>query len=198
MDALVPVLLGYGVGSLPLGFLVAQQLRGIDLRRVGSGNVGAANVYRTSGVRLAILVVLIDIAKGAGSVMLAARLSAGANEPVTAGLAAILGHMFPVWLKFRGGKGVATACGAFWLLSPLATALAAGVFALTVALTRYVSLGSLAATAALPALAWLTREPAPVIAGGVVAALLIMVRHRGNLARLRDGTERRFGERARL
>jgi glycerol-3-phosphate acyltransferase PlsY len=198
MDALVPVLLGYSVGSLPLGFLVAQRLRGVDLRRVGSGNVGAANAYRTSGVRLAILVVLIDIAKGAGSVMLAARLAAGAIEPVTAGLAAVLGHMFPVWLKFRGGKGVATACGAFWVLSPLATALAAGVFAMTVALTRYVSLGSLAATAALPTLAWLTRAPAPVISGGVVAALLIIVRHRGNLARLRDGTERRFGERARL
>jgi glycerol-3-phosphate acyltransferase PlsY len=198
MDALLPVLLGYGLGSLPLGFLVATQLRGIDLRRVGSGNVGAANVYRTAGARLAILVMLVDVAKGAGSVVLAARLAAGAIEPVTAGLAAIVGHMFPVWLKFRGGKGVATACGVFWMLAPLATASAAGVFVATVAMTRYVSLGSLAATAALPTLAWLTHAPAPVIGGGVLAASLIIVKHRGNLLRLRAGTERRLGERARL
>ena len=198
MDALVPVLLGYGVGSLPLGFLVANQLRGIDLRRVGSGNVGAANVYRTAGARLAILVVLVDVAKGAGSVLLVGRLTAGAIEPVTAGLAAIIGHVFPVWLKFRGGKGVATACGVFWVLAPLATALAAGVFVITVALTRYVSLGSLAAVAALPTLAWLTHAPASAVGGGVLAALLIIAKHRGNLARLRDGTERRLGERARL
>ena len=198
MDALVPVLLGYGVGSLPLGYLVANQLRGIDLRRVGSGNVGAANVYRTAGARLAMLVVLVDVAKGAGSVLLAGRLTAGTIEPVTAGLAAIVGHIFPVWLKFRGGKGVATACGVFWVLTPLATALAAGVFVMTVALTRYVSLGSLAATAALPTLAWLMHASESVIVAGVLAALLIVAKHRGNLTRLREGTERRLGERAGL
>jgi glycerol-3-phosphate acyltransferase PlsY len=198
MDALVPVLLGYGVGSLPLGYLVANWLRGIDLRRVGSGNVGAANMYRTAGVRMAILVVIVDVAKGAGSVLLAGRLGAGAVEPVTAGLAAIVGHIFPVWLKFRGGKGVATACGVFWVLAPLATAVAAGVFVATVGITRYVSLGSLVATAALPTLAWLTRAPGPVIVGGVLAAVLIIARHRGNLARLVGGTERRLGDRARL
>ena len=198
MPALLALVLGYGVGSLPLGFLVANRLRGIDLRRVGSGNVGAANVYRTAGARLAILVVLVDVAKGAGSVLLAGRLTTGAVEPVTAGVAAIIGHIFPVWLKFRGGKGVATACGVFWVLMPLATGLAAGVFVMTVALTRYVSLGSLAATAALPTLAWLTHAPGSTIGGGVLAALLIIAKHRGNLARLRDGTERRLGERPRL
>jgi glycerol-3-phosphate acyltransferase PlsY len=198
MDALVPVLLGYGLGSLPLGFLVANQLRGIDLRHVGSGNVGAANVYRTAGARLAILVVLVDVAKGAGSVLLAGRLTSGGIEPVAAGLAAIVGHIFPVWLRFRGGKGVATACGVFWVMAPLATALAASVFVVAVGTTRYVSLGSLAATAALPTFAWITRAPDPVVVGGVLAAVLIVARHRGNLARLLDGTERRLGERARL
>ena len=198
MDALVPLLLGYVVGSLPLGFLAANQLHGIDLRHVGSGNVGAANVYRTAGARLAILVALVDVAKGAGSVILAGRLAGGAIEPVAAGLAAIVGHIFPVWLKFRGGKGVATACGVFWMLAPLATVLAAGVFVTTVAMTRYVSLGSLAATAALPTLAWLTHAPRPVTTGSVLAASLIIGKHRGNLLRLRAGTEHRLGERAGL
>lgn len=198
MDALVPVLVGYGVGSLPLGFLVASLLRGIDLRRVGSGNVGAANVYRTVGVRMAILVVLVDVAKGAGGVLLAGRFGTGGVEPVSAGVAAIVGHVFPVWLKFHGGKGVATACGVFWVLAPLATAMAAGVFVAGVGITRYVSVGSLAATIALPTLAWLTHASGPVIVGGVLAALLIVARHRGNLARLVEGTERRLGERARL
>jgi glycerol-3-phosphate acyltransferase PlsY len=147
---------------------------------------------------MAILVVIVDVAKGAGSVLLAGRLGAGAVEPVTAGLAAIVGHIFPVWLKFRGGKGVATACGVFWVLAPLATAVAAGVFVATVGITRYVSLGSLVATVALPTLAWLTRAPGPVIVGGVLAAVLIIARHRGNLARLVGGTERRLGDRARL
>jgi glycerol-3-phosphate acyltransferase PlsY len=192
---LLPILLGYTVGSLPAGYLIAKRIGGIDLRRVGSGNVGAANAYRSAGWRAALLVVAVDVAKGAGSVILAAPLAAGGSGPVAAGVAAIVGHVYPVWLRFRGGKGVATACGAFAILAPLATALAAGVFAVTVLATRYVSLGSLAASISLPTLAWLTRASMPVVAGGVVAALLIVQRHRGNLARLRDGSERRLGQR---
>ena len=195
MDTFLPIVLGYTVGSLPVGYLIASRLRGIDLRRVGSGNVGAANVYRSAGLWTALLVIAVDVAKGAGSVMLAARVAAGASAPVAAGVAAIVGHVYPVWLRFRGGKGVATACGAFSILAPAATGIAAIMFVVTVWATRYVSLGSVVATISLPTLAWLTRASMPVVTGGVVAALLIVQRHRGNLARLREGTERRLGQR---
>jgi acyl phosphate:glycerol-3-phosphate acyltransferase len=196
MDTFIPILVGYGLGSLPLGYLVASRLKGIDLRRVGSGNVGAANVYRTAGLAIAVLVVLVDVAKGASTVLFAARFTTGAAQPVAAGVAAILGHMFPVWLRFHGGKGVATACGVFWMVAPLATAIAATLFVVTVWLSRYVSLGSIVATAALPPLAWFTDRSTSVVAGAALAAVLIIQRHRANLARLQDGTERRLGQKA--
>jgi glycerol-3-phosphate acyltransferase PlsY len=183
------------MGSLPLGFLLTSRLRGIDLRRVGSGNVGAANVHRTAGLKLAIAVVAIDILKGAASVLLAMRLIGGIDATVTAGVAAVIGHVYPVWLRFRGGKGVATACGVFATLAPVATAISAAGFVATVSITRYVSVGSVVATAALPAIAWLLGSPLPVVAGATIAALLIIPRHTGNLARVADGTERRLGQR---
>jgi len=196
MDTLLPLLVGYGVGSLPLGYLVTNRITGIDLRRAGSGNVGATNVYRTAGLSLALIVMLVDITKGASSVMLAARMTSGTAAPVAAGVAAIIGHVYPVWLRFQGGKGVATACGVFWALAPVATALAAGIFLLVVWITRYVSLGSIVATAILPPLTWLTNEPTPVVTGAIVAALLVVERHRSNLVRLQAGTERRLGQKA--
>jgi glycerol-3-phosphate acyltransferase PlsY len=181
------------VGSLPLGYLVASRAKGIDLRRVGSGNVGATNAYRSAGLAAAMIVVLVDIAKGASSVFFAARFAPGAADPVAAGIAAILGHVYPVWLRFHGGKGVATACGVFWMLAPLATAIAASVFLVVVWVSRYVSLGSIVATVALPPLAWLTNKPMAVVIGAVVAAALIVERHRANLARLQQGSEHRLG-----
>jgi glycerol-3-phosphate acyltransferase PlsY len=193
MDSVLPILLGYGVGSLPLGYLVANRAKGLDLRRVGSGNVGAANVYRSAGLALALIVVLVDVAKGASSVFFAARLTTGAADPIAAGVAAIIGHIYPVWLRFHGGKGVATACGVFWMLAPLATAVSATVFVVVVWLTRYVSLGSVVATLALPPLAWLTDKSIPVVIGAAVAAALIVQRHHANLARLQRGSERRLG-----
>lgn len=186
------ILVGYGIGSLPVGYLVANRAAGVDLRRAGSGNVGAANVYRTSGLALAVIVALADIAKGMGSVLFASRLAPGAGEMAAAGVAAVIGHVYPVWLRFHGGKGVATASGVFWILAPAATAMAAVLFLIVVWWTRYVSLGSVVATAALPPLAWMTGTPAPVIAGSVAAALVVIQRHRGNLARLRQGTETRL------
>ena len=195
MDAFYPILVGYAVGSLPVGYLVASRLGGIDLRRVGSGNVGAANVYRSAGLPAALLVIAIDVAKGVGSVWLMAPLATGAAAPVTAGVAAIVGHVYPIWLRFHGGKGVATACGAFSVLAPQATAMAAAIFVATVWATRYVSLGSLVATISLPTLAWFTRASLPIVTGAVLAAVLIVERHRGNLSRLRQGTERRLGQR---
>jgi glycerol-3-phosphate acyltransferase PlsY len=193
MDSVLPILFGYGVGSLPIGYLVASRAKGIDLRRVGSGNVGAANTYRTAGVAAAVIVILVDVAKGASSVFFAARFAGSTADPVAAGIAAIIGHVYPVWLRFHGGKGVATACGVFWMLAPLATAMAATLFVVVVWMTRYVSLGSIIATAALPPLAWLTDTSAAVVIGAAVAALLIVQRHRANLARLQQGSERRLG-----
>ena len=192
MDTVLPLLLGYGLGSLPLGYLVANRTKGIDLRRVGSGNVGAANVYRTAGLGVAAIVVFVDVLKGASSVFFAARFATGVADPVAAGVGAIIGHIFPVWLRFHGGKGVATACGVFWMLAPLATAIAASVFVVVVWLTRYVSLGSVIATAALPPLAWATDRSVPVVVGAVMSALVILRRHRANLSRLHQGTEPKF------
>jgi glycerol-3-phosphate acyltransferase PlsY len=196
LDTLLPVALGYGVGSLPLGYLLARTLRGVDLRRIGSGNVGAANVYRATGLGFALLVMALDMTKGATSVVLASRLTGGTAAPAAAAVAAVLGHVYPIWMRFRGGKGVATAAGAFAVLVPVATLLASGAFIAAIWMTRYVSLGSLLATASLPALAWVTDAPIPVVVGGVIAALVIIERHRGNLARLQAGTERRLGQRA--
>lgn len=196
MDTFTPILFGYGIGSLPIGYLLATRIRGIDLRRVGSGNVGATNVYRSAGLAFALLVMTLDMAKGAGSVLLVARDASGGAAPVAAGVAAVIGHVYPVWLRFRGGKGVATAAGVFAVLAPFATLLAASVFLVTVWITRYVSLGSVVASAALPTLAWIANAPLPVVVGGTIAALLIIERHRGNLTRLQAGTERRFGQRA--
>lgn len=193
---MIPILLGYLVGSLPVGFLLARRLRGVDLRRVGSGNVGAANVYRTSGLAFGLVVMALDMAKGAGSVALATRYFGGEVAPVSAGVAAVIGHVFPLWLRFRGGKGVATACGAFAVLAPVATAAATLVFLAAVWGTRYISVGSIVATAALPPIAFVTGAPVPVVAGGVLTAALILSRHRANLARVLAGTERRVGQRA--
>lgn len=189
MDLALPILIGYAVGSLPIGYLVSQRARGVDLRRVGSGNVGAANVYRTSGLPMAIAVMIADVGKGAAAVLLAGGGSAG----VVAGVAAVVGHVYPVWLGFRGGKGVATASGVFGVLSPVPTAIAAAAFAITVARTRYVSLGSIVATVLLPVVEWLTPGLRAIDIGATVAAALILFRHRGNMARLWSRTERALG-----
>jgi glycerol-3-phosphate acyltransferase PlsY len=186
---------GYLIGSVPFALLLARRIGGADPRQVGSGNLGAANVLRTSGVRAAILVAALDIAKGAAGVLLAIRLSPQAAAPAAAGLAAIIGHVYPVWLRFRGGKGVATACGVFLVLAPIAVLPAVMVFVLTVWATRYVSLGSVLASLVLPAIAYATGSPAPVVIVASAAAALILLRHHANLRRLVAGTERRLGGR---
>ena len=180
------ILLGYVVGSLPIGYLVAQGTGGVDLRRVGSGNVGATNVYRSTNLTTAIAVMIADVSKGAAAVLLA---GGGANA-VVAGVAAVIGHVYPVWLRFKGGKGVATASGVFGVLSPLATLVAAAAFAIVVARTRFVSLGSVVATILLPVVEWLTPGRRAVDVGATIVATLILFRHRGNISRLRSRTER--------
>jgi glycerol-3-phosphate acyltransferase PlsY len=162
---------------------------------VGSGNVGAANVLRASGVKAGVLVAALDVAKGAASVAVATRLGGGAVTADVAGMAAIVGHIYPVWLHFRGGKGVATACGVFALLTPVAVPPALAVFLGTVWLTKYVSLGSVLASVALPLIAYFTGSPAPVVTVATAACALIVFRHRSNVVRLRAGTERRLGVR---
>ena len=188
--------IGYLAGSIPFAFLASRHFRGIDLRRWESGNVGAANVFRTGGLGMAVTVMLLDMTKGTAAVLWAHRLAPGEASAAAAGLAAIVGHIYPVWLRFRGGKGVATAAGVFSLLTPPATLVAAILFVVTVWLTRYVSLGSLVATAALPPLAYaFGAAPASVIAAAT-AGVLIVFTHRTNIKRLRAGTERRLARRA--
>lgn len=183
---------GYLIGSVPFALLLARCWGAGDLRLVGSGNPGAANVFRTSGARAGLLVAILDILKGAASVGIAARLSAGQTAPALAGLAAIVGHVYPVWLRCRGGKGVATACGVFAVLTPLAAPPAMAVFIATVWATRYVSLGSVLASIALPPIAYATGSPMPAVAVACAASVLIIFRHRSNLERLRAGTEHRL------
>lgn len=189
------VLAAYLIGSIPFALILARRWGATDLRSVGSGNLGAANVMRASGVTAGVLVAILDITKGACSVMLAARFSGHDAAPAAAGVAAIVGHIYPVWLRFRGGKGVATACGVFSMLTPLAVPPALAIFLVTVWITKYISLGSLLATVALPPLAYAIGSPAPAIIAAFAAAAIIVFRHRSNLSRLRIGTERRLGAR---
>lgn len=186
------IVIAYLIGSVPFALILARRLGTADLRRIGSGNLGAANVLRTSGVRAGMTVMLLDVAKGAGSVMLAQRFDAGVVT-AAAGLAAIVGHVFPVWLRFRGGKGVATACGVFSVLTPLAIGPTLAVFLGAVWISRYISVGSILASVALPPIAYATGSPAPVLGAAVAASTLILIRHRTNLARVLAGTEQRIG-----
>jgi glycerol-3-phosphate acyltransferase PlsY len=183
------IVIGYAVGSLPIGYLVAHSAGGVDLRRVGSGNVGATNVYRSTNLTMAIAVMLADMGKGAGAVLLAG----GGENAVAAGVAAVVGHVYPVWLRFKGGKGVATASGVFAVLSPLPTIIAAAAFTLVVARWRFVSLGSVVATLLLPIVEWMLPGLRAIDIGATLVAALILFRHRGNIMRLIARTERALG-----
>ena len=191
-------LAAYLLGSVPFGLLLAQLFAGTDVRKSGSGNIGATNVARVVGPLAGVVTLIFDVAKGAGAVLLAEKLLNGSAVWMTAAaVAALLGHCFPVWLKFKGGKGVATAAGAFLVLSPLACLAAAILFVLVVVFWRYVSLGSISAAAALPLLLYLLWAPghAPppgVTLGALAATLLIIYKHRGNFERLLQGTEPKF------
>ncbi len=191
---MLPILLGYLAGSVPFAYLLARR-RGIDVRVAGSGNVGAANVLRTTGPWRGVIVMGLDMSKGIAAVAIANLLAGGTALIALTGAAAIVGHIYPVWLRFHGGKGVAVAAGVFTMLSPGATAAAAALFLVTAWATRYVSLASIAATVALPPAAWLLGSPLSVVLVAAGAAVLILFRHRTNWHRLRMGTERRVGAR---
>jgi glycerol-3-phosphate acyltransferase PlsY len=195
MNAVLAVTLGYFVGSIPFAYLLSRH-QGIDLRRAGSGNVGASNVLRTTGVRAAVLAMVLDGVKGTLSVVMAQLLSVGLVPTVVAAFASVVGHVYPIWLRFRGGKGVATAAGAFAMLAPGALGIAAGVFMVAVVATRFISVGSIAGALTLVLVAAITDVPGVVALGAAASTLIIVYRHRGNLARLVAGTERRIGQRA--
>ena len=194
MEEIVAVAVGYLVGSIPFAFLLARR-RGVDLRSVGSGNVGAANVLRTSGVTAGLVAMLLDGLKGALAVLAAERLTVGPATPVAAGLASMIGHIYPVWLRFRGGKGVATAAGVFSVLSPAGLGVGSLVFVFAVWITRYISVGSIAGAVALAVVAASGEAPGVIAVGAAIAAVVIIHRHRANLARIAAGTERRVGQR---
>ena len=193
----IPVV-AYLLGSIPFGVILARLFGGADVRKAGSGNIGATNVARVVGPLAGILTLILDAAKGAAAVLLAEQLS---NDSATwmmiAALAALVGHCYPVWLKFKGGKGVATAAGLFAALCPLAWLAAVILFALVVVFWRYVSLGSISAAAAMPLLIyflWAPHHAPPLVItiGTLAVAALVIYKHDGNLQRLVEGVEPKF------
>jgi len=196
MNEFLAIVLAYVVGSVPFAYLLSRQ-RGVDLRRAGSGNVGAANVLRTTGPRAAAVAMVLDGVKGTVAVLVAQLLSGGVLAPVAAAFASVLGHVYPVWLRFRGGKGVATTAGAFAVLAPAAMGVSAVVFVLVVALTRIVSVGSIAAAVTLAGVTAFGGGPTLVAGGAVASALVVLHRHRANVRRLLAGTEQRVGRHVR-
>jgi len=205
MRPLVILIVAYLIGSIPFGYLIVRMTGGGDIRETGSGGTGATNVSRRAGKAAGGLTLVLDAMKGAFAVLMAGvALSAHRTGTtkwwfVAAAVAAIAGHIFPVWLGFRGGKGVATAAGAFFMVAPFALLGAGIVFLAVVALTRYVSLASVTAIAAMPVFLLLQKlviQPAadvkPPLAAAVAAALLVIFAHRANIARLREGVEPKF------
>jgi glycerol-3-phosphate acyltransferase PlsY len=194
-------ILAYLVGAIPFGYLLGLAVKGVDVRQLGSGNIGATNVGRILGWPYGVACFVLDALKGYGPVAAASPLLGASDTPVqvAAGLAAILGHLYPVYLRFRGGKGVSTAAGVFAALAPAATALALAVWVVLAAAFRFASLASIAAAAALPAaFVWTDArafsDRAPVLGFCVLTFLLVLVRHRSNVGRLLAGAEPKIGE----
>jgi len=186
----------YLLGSVPFAIVLVGAFRGVDVRTQGSGNAGATNVLRTAGKGLAAATMVLDVGKGAAAVLLMKAVTHDPRWLGAAAVAAILGHVFPVWFRFRGGKGVATAIGGFALLAPGAVLAVVGVFALVVAATRFVSLASITAACLLPlAMRLLLGAPDAEVAAAAAATVLLLVSHRANIRRLLAGTERRLGRR---
>ena len=197
--ALLWLFASYLLGAFPTSYLVSRTFAGIDLRQHGSGNLGATNLYRVLGWKYAVPVALVDIAKGAIPVLVfAPRVSASELFALACGVAAILGHVFSVFVRFKGGKGVATAAGVMLGLTPLALGIAAAVWAGVLFLTGYVSVASIAAALVLPFAVYLVERPATaeLLYVDILIALGVIVLHRRNIQRLLNGTEGRFGRRA--
>ena len=196
--AVLWLLASYFVGAIPTSYLLSRLFAGIDLRKQGSGNLGATNLYRVLGWRYAVPAAVVDIAKGAIPVLVfAPQVSDSQLFALACGVTAILGHVFSVFVGFKGGKGVATAAGVMLGLAPLALAISAVIWAVLVRLTGYVSVGSIAAAAVLPLAVYLLEDstsPALLWIAAAIAAGVILL-HRRNIQRLLKGTENRFGRR---
>ena len=207
MLSLLALPIAYLIGSVPFGYLIVKLTSGADIRKTGSGGTGATNVSRRAGKLAGIATLVLDALKGAVAVFVAAKWCAQFQPDwviadwILSGsaVAAIVGHIFPVWLKFRGGKGVATGAGVFLMLHPPAVLCAGVVFVIIVLFTRYVSLGSIVGALVIPLSAWLMHlfvqrdlNLAPMLTAATVGALLIVFAHRGNIARLANGTEPKF------
>ena len=194
MLALLVLPIAYLLGAIPFGFLLVKWKTGGDVRSSGSGNIGATNVLRTTGRAAGIATLLLDIAKGYAAVWIAGRMTD--QDPwwmSAAALAVMAGHAFPVFLRFQGGKAVASFVGAFLCLTPLPLAAILVVFVATVAWTRHISMGSIVGAATFPLGVWLILQPAlPVVAASIIAGAFIIYRHSSNLERLRSGKEHPF------
>ncbi len=197
MNAMAAALVGVGylLGSVSFAVLLVRLRTGRDIRSEGSGNAGATNVLRFHGKGLALAVAALDIAKGAAAVLLVRLATADPRYAAAAGFASILGHVFPLYYGFRGGKGVAPAVGAFLALAPMPTLVCLGIFIAIVAATRFVSLGSVVSMVLLPPIAGaLFHASRPVVVAAAAAAALIVLEHRENLRRLAQGRERKLGQ----
>jgi len=190
IEYLIPIL-SYLLGSIPFGYLLIKYKEGQDIRSIGSGNIGATNAFRKSRT-IGILTFVLDAGKGYLAVALAAWMHASIEWQAAAAVFAIIGHIFTVWLRFKGGKGVSTWCGAYLALCPPALLTAMGFFVLILVLTRYVSAASIGATALFPLLAYIYKVPVPVIIGAGLGAVLIILRHRQNIQRILSGNENKI------
>lgn len=190
------LLIAYLLGSIPWGFVLVRAIKGVDVRSVGSGNIGATNASRAGGRKLGLAVFALDFAKGAIGVELAHLAAHTAWLPIACGAAAVIGHCFSVWMRFRGGKGVATLCGVVIALSWPAFLIGGAVWIAVVALTRYAGLASMAMALAFPCAEFaISRGQAAIESSGLaMLALLILVRHRSNMARMLAGTEPKIGQ----
>lgn len=187
------LLAAYLIGAIPTGVLLTRMVGATDIRKSGSGNIGATNVYRVAGKKLGILTLIGDALKGAVPVLIAMQIPGLSDAQVGAvAAAAFIGHCFPVYLKFKGGKGVATALGIFLVLSPLAVLGAFIIFALLLWKWRYVSLGSISAAAAIPVLVYFAEGNLALVATTLFISLIVILRHYRNIQRLFNGTENRF------
>ena len=196
MKQIIVVIVAYLIGSIPFGYLIVRGKIGADIRKTGSGGTGATNVSRRAGKVAGVLTLVLDALKGAAAVLIAQTLSGNGWVVTAAGVAVIVGHIFPVWLGFRGGKGVATGAGVFLMLMPVALLCAGVIFLAIVLSTRYVSLGSMIAAATIPLFVWLQTvfvapltDLRPLLTAAIAGALLIIFAHRGNIERLARGTE---------
>lgn len=198
MNTILALLIAYLLGSVSFGFLAGKYLKGIDIRQFGSGSSGTTNILRTLGTGPAIVVLILDAAKGLAAVRIASTLTGDPLIMLLAGAAVVAGHNWPVFFNFRGGRGVATTIGVFLGLAPIVILIATAIGITLIALTRYVSLGSMVGGIAIPILLVIFREPPAYVFLGVILAALAVWRHRQNISRLLAGTENKIGARVKL